>query len=341
MRSFMKHLQPNNRKIASVYAFAVAMLLVSVVLGILLGATQLSLLDLAKAMWQRDTDSPAGKIVWFVRVPRVLGSLLCGSALAVSGAVIQGVLANKLASPSIIGVNAGAGLAVTLSAALGIMGGWKLSVFAFAGAFAAVMAVSFGAKKWGASRGTVILMGVAMNSLLGAVSDAVKILVPEVSILSNDFRIGDFSGVTYPKLIPASVVILTSLLVLLTLANELDVLTLGDENARSLGLNTSLMRTLFLILAAALAGAAVSVAGLLSFVGLLVPHAVRRVSTGESRHLIPLCALFGAGFITLCDTLARTVFAPYELPVGIIMAFLGAPFFLFILIKGKGGHGRA
>lgn len=337
----MKHLQPNNRKIASVYAFAVAMLLVSVVLGILLGATKLSLLDLAKAMWQRDTDSPAGKIVWFVRLPRVLGSLLCGGALAVSGAVIQGVLANKLASPSIIGVNAGAGLAVTLSAALGIMGGWKLSVFAFAGAFAAVMAVSFGAKKWGASRGTVILMGVAMNSLLGAVSDAVKILVPEVSILSNDFRIGDFSGVTYPKLIPASVVILTSLLVLLTLANELDVLTLGDENARSLGLNTSLMRTLFLILAAALAGAAVSVAGLLSFVGLLVPHAVRRISTGESRHLIPLCALFGAGFITLCDTLARTVFAPYELPVGIIMAFLGAPFFLFILIKGKGGHGRA
>ena len=84
-----------------------------------------------------------------------------------------------------------------------------------------------------------------------------------------------------------------------------------------------------------------SVAGLLSFVGLLVPHAVRRVATGESRHLIPLCGLFGAGFVTLCDTLARTVFAPYELPVGIIMAFLGAPFFLFILIKGKGGHGCA
>lgn len=337
----MKRLQKSNSKIGYVYAIAVVMLLVSAVLGILLGATRLGFSDLIRVIWAGNPDSPEARILWFVRLPRVLASLLCGGALAVSGVVIQGVLANRLASPSIIGVNAGAGLAVTLCAALGVMGGWRLSAFAFAGAFAAVMAVSFGAKKWGASRGTVILMGVAMNSLLGAVSDGVKILVPEVSILSNDFRIGDFSGVTYPKLIPASVVILISLLLLLTLSNELDVLTLGDENARSLGLNTGVMRTLFLILAAALAGAAVSIAGLLSFVGLLVPHAVRRVATGESRHLIPLCALFGAGFVTLCDTLSRVVFAPYELPVGIIMAFLGAPFFLFILMKGKGGHGRA
>lgn len=333
----MKHLQKTN--IGYVYAVAVIMLLVSAGLGVLVGATKISLPDFLKAV--TNLDSPEGKILRYVRLPRVLGSLLCGGALAVSGAVIQGVLANRLASPSIIGVNAGAGLAVTLSAALGIAGGWRLSVFAFAGAFAAVMAVSFGAKKWGASRGTVILIGVAMNSLLGAFSDTLKILVPEVSILSNDFRIGDFSGVTDSKLIPASVVILVSFALLLTLSNELDVLTLGDENAKSLGMNTGAMRTLFLMLSAALAGAAVSIAGLLSFVGLLVPHAVRRVATGESRHLIPLCGLFGAGFVTLCDTLARTVFAPYELPVGIIMAFLGAPFFLFILIKGKGGHGRA
>lgn len=338
MKSSMKHLQKTNRKIGYVYAVAAAMLLVSAALGILVGATKISLTDFFRAV--TDLNSPAGKILRYVRIPRVLASILCGGALAVSGAVIQGVLANRLASPSIIGVNAGAGLAVTLGAALGIAGGWRLSGCAFVGAFAAVMAVSLGAKKWGASRGTVILMGVAMNSLLGAFADAVKILMPELSILSNDFKIGDFTGVTYSKLIPASVVILVSLFVLLTLSNELDVLTLGDESAKSLGLNTGVTRTLFLMLAAALAGASVSIAGLLSFVGLLVPHAVRRVSTGESRHLIPLCALFGGGFVTLCDTLSRVIFAPYELPVGIIMAFLGAPFFLFILIKGKGGHGH-
>ena len=118
-------------------------------------------------------------------------------------------------------------------------------------------------------------------------------------------------------------------------------LTLGDENAKGLGLNADAMRVIFLLLAALLAGAAVSVCGLLSFVGLLVPHAVRRIASSASKHLIPLCALFGAAFVTLCDTLARVVFAPYELPVGIIMAFLGAPFFIFILIKGKGGHRHA
>ena len=333
----MKHLWKAN--IRYVYIVAVIVLLASAFLGILIGASNFSLSDFTAAIiaW----DSPSGNILWYVRIPRVLSSLLCGGALAVSGAVIQGVLANRLASPSIIGVNSGAGLAVTLSTALGIVGGWRLSAFAFLGAFAAVMAVSLGAKRWGASRGTVILMGVAMNSLLGAVSESIKLMSPEVGVLSNDFRIGDFSGVSYSKLLPASVVIIIAFLTLMTLSNELDVLTLGDENAKSLGLNTGIMRTLFLMLSAALAGTAVSIAGLLSFVGLLVPHAVRRISTGEARHLIPLCGLFGAGFVTICDTLARTIFAPYELPVGIIMAFLGAPFFLFILVKGKGGHSRA
>jgi iron complex transport system permease protein len=293
------------------------------------------------AIVRGDYQSTEARILLYVRLPRVLGSLISGMALAVSGAVIQGVLANRLASPSIIGVNAGAGLAVTLCSAFGIIGGWQLSLFSFLGAFFAVMIVSTGAKKWGASRGTVILLGVALNAFLGAVSDTVKTFIPEVSIISNDFRVGDFSSVTYAKVIPAAVAIIVTVIVLQTFASDLDVLTLGDENAKGLGLNTGVMRIVFLMLSALLAGAAVSVCGLLSFVGLLVPHAVRRIATSEAKHLVPLSALFGAGFVTLCDTLARVVFAPYELPVGIIMAFLGAPFFIFILIKGKGGRRNA
>ena len=341
MKSCMKHLRKNKPGIGAVYVAAVGLLLLSAVLGVLLGATRLGISDWIHVIRGTEPSGTAARILLYVRLPRVAASLICGAALAVSGAVLQGVLANRLASASIIGVNAGAGLAVTLCAAAGIAGGWRLSLSAFAGAFATVMVVSFGAKKWGASRGSVILMGVAINSLLGAVSDAVTTLVPNVSILRNDFKVGDFSAVTYPKLIPAAVLILSALVLLYTLSSELDVLTLGDESARSLGMNTGVTRTLFLMLAAALAGAAVSIAGLLSFVGLLVPHAVRRVATGEARHLIPLSALFGAGFVTLCDTLSRIVFAPYELPVGILMAFLGAPFFLLILIRGKGGHSHA
>jgi iron complex transport system permease protein len=335
----MKSLQKN--RIVYTYAISLAVLLLSVILGILLGSTKISLSDMLGAIVRGDYQSPEARILLYVRLPRVLGSLICGIALAVSGAVIQGVLANRLASPSIIGVNAGAGLAVTLCSAFGIIGGWQLSLFSFLGAFFAVMIVSIGAKKWGASRGTVILLGVALNAFLGAVSDTVKTFIPEVSIISNDFRVGDFSSVTYAKVIPAAVAIIVAVIVLQTFASDLDVLTLGDENAKGLGLNTGVMRIVFLMLSALLAGAAVSVCGLLSFVGLLVPHAVRRIATSEAKHLVPLSALFGAGFVTLCDTLARVVFAPYELPVGIIMAFLGAPFFIFILIKGKGGRRNA
>ena len=335
----MKSLQKN--RIVYTYAISLAVLLLSVILGILLGSTKISLSDMLGAIVRGDYQSTEARILLYVRLPRVLGSLICGMALAVSGAVIQGVLANRLASPSIIGVNAGAGLAVTLCSAFGIIGGWQLSLFSFLGAFFAVMIVSIGAKKWGASRGTVILLGVALNAFLGAISDTVKTFIPEVSIISNDFRVGDFSAVTYAKVIPAAVAIIVAVIVLQTFASDLDVLTLGDENAKGLGLNTGVMRIVFLMLSALLAGAAVSVCGLLSFVGLLVPHAVRRIATSEAKHLVPLSALFGAGFVTFCDTLARVVFAPYELPVGIIMAFLGAPFFIFILIQGKGGHRNA
>ena len=313
---------------------------ISGLLGIALGSTPLSFSEIVDAFSEGFNSSAGSRIFAYSRLPRTLASMICGAALAVSGAVIQGVLANRLASPSIIGVNAGAGLAVTLCTALGIYGGWRLSLFSFLGAFAAVMIVSFGSRHWGASRGTVILIGVAMNSLLGAVSDTITILIPEVGVMSNDFKIGEFTAITYPKLIPAMVIVLFVIIVLRTLHNELDVLTLGEEHAQGLGLNISAMRTLFLLFAALLSGCAVSLAGLLSFVGLLVPHAIRRVAGSKSSNLIGLCAIYGGGFVCLCDTLARTLFAPYEIPVGIIMAYLGAPFFVFILVKGKGGHGR-
>ena len=306
----------------------------------MLGSTRISFSQIQQALTNGFDASAEARILGYVRLPRTAAALVCGAALAVSGAVIQGVLANRLASPSVIGVNAGAGVAVTLCTALGIYGGWQLSAFAFIGAFTAVMLVSLGAKKWGASRGTVILIGVAMNSLLGAVSDAIVTFSPNVGVMSNDFKIGEFSAVTYQKLIPAAVIIVIAVLILFTLNNELDVLTLGEDNAKGLGMNISCMRTLFLLLAALLAGCAVSIAGLLSFVGLIVPHAVRRIAGSKSIHLLGLCALFGAAFVCICDTIARTAFSPYEIPVGIIMAFLGAPFFLLILIKGKGGHAR-
>ena len=166
--------------------------------GLAFGSSEISLSRVLSEFCRAGELSADWRILFYVRIPRCSASLICGAALAASGAVIQAVLANRLASPGIIGVNAGAYLAVTLCAALGIFGGWRLSLFAFAGAFLSVMTVSLGARRWGASRGTVILIGVAMNSLLGAVSDAIITFVPDAGVMSNNFRIGEFSSVTYP-----------------------------------------------------------------------------------------------------------------------------------------------
>lgn len=340
MKNSVKYCLKKPNKIKRLYFAGFLFVGIAIITGIMLGSTRLTFTEIGQAFTNGFDFSAGTRIFAYVRLPRTAAALVCGAALAVSGAVIQGVLANRLASPSIIGVNSGAGLAVTICTALGIYGGWRLSVFSFLGAFAAVMLVSLGSRKWGASRGTVILIGVAMNSLLAAFSDTIVTFMPNVGVMSNDFKIGEFSGVTYQKLIPAALIISVAVIVLLTLTNELDVLTLGEDNAKGLGMNTSVMRVLFLLLAALLAGCAVSLAGLLSFVGLIVPHAVRRFAGSKSSHLLGLCTLFGAAFVCLCDTIARTAFAPYEIPVGIIMAFLGAPFFVFILVKGKGGHAR-
>lgn len=258
--------------------------------------------------------------------------------MAVSGAVIQGVLTNKLASPGIIGVNAGAGLAVTLCCAFGAFSGWMIAGAAFGGAITAVLVVAITAQKIGASRTTVILGGVAVNSCLNAASEAISILVPDAGMQAADFRVGGFSNVAYARLIPAGALIVLGLVILFTLTNELDVISLGEDTAQGLGMPVKKMRTLFLSLSALLAGAAVSFSGLLGFVGLIVPHVARKLVSDESGKLLPFCALVGAGFVTFCDLLARTMFSPYEIPVGIIMSFIGGPFFLFLLINRKGGH---
>lgn len=302
----------------------------------LVAATALTLAALLSLGLGAATLTPV--IFRFVRLPRTLGCLLAGAALAVSGAVIQGVLSNKLASPSIIGVNAGAGLAVTLCCAWGFLSGWAIAGSAFLGALLSVFLIVFVAEKAGASRTTVILTGVAVNAFLNALSEAVSTLIPEVGMMAGDFRVGGFGAVSQVRLLPAGVLICLALLVVCSLHNELDVLALGEETAQGLGMNVKKTRTLLLVLAALLAGAAVSFAGLLGFVGLIVPHAMRRMAGSESKVLLPLCAMGGAAFVTFCDTAARVVFAPFELPVGILLSVMGGPFFLLLLLKRKGGR---
>lgn len=283
-------------------------------------------------------QSVTRSILLYARIPRTLAALFAGAALAVSGAVLQNVLANKLASPGIIGVNAGAGLGVTLCCAFGVLSGYAVSCAAFIGSLITVLVIFLFSHRTNASKTTVILGGVALNSVLNAICESVTVLDTNVAMLSIDFRVGGFSAVSYVRLLPAVVLILIAFVILFTLCSELDVVTLGDETAQGIGLSVRKYRMLFLILAALLAGAAVSFAGLLGFIGLIVPHFVRRFTGNESGRLLPLCAISGAGFVTLCDLVSRLLFAPYELPVGILMSVIGGPVFLFLLVRHKGGH---
>jgi iron complex transport system permease protein len=306
-------------------------------LSLCLGAARLTPADLWQALLAGPQNT-AGYIFWYLRLPRTCACILAGGALAVSGAVIQRVLHNSLASPGIIGVNSGAGLAVTVCCAMGALSGWAIAGAAFLGATVTALLIVLVARKAGASRTTVILGGVAVNATLNAFSEGITTLIPEISMLTADFRSGGFGGVSHLRLVPAAVGIFLALALLLALHNELDVLALGDETAHALGLRVNRIRTVLLVLAAMLCGCAVSFAGLLGFVGLLVPHAARAMVGNESRFLLPMCAVVGAGFVTACDLFARLAFAPYEVPVGILLSMLGGPFFLALLLKGKGGR---
>lgn len=302
------------------------------------GSVPLSPGQVLAALIGRDTTSTAAKIVLYSRLPRTCASLLAGAALAVSGAIIQTVLNNPLASPGIIGVNSSAGLAVALVCALTPLAQKYTPFVAFLGALIGVLLIMGLAQSTGASRMTVVLAGVAISNLFSAGIDGIVTIVPEALNGITDFRIGGFSGITMARLAPAAVIITVSLCGVFSLSHQMDILALGSDTARSLGLSLRPVRFLLLTLAAALAGAAVSFAGLLSFVGLVVPHALRRIIGEDSLALTVSSALGGAFFVTICDLLSRVLFAPFELPVGIVLAFTGAPFFLWLLLRQKGGR---
>ena len=313
--------------------------LLSVVLSLCVGSVRLSVGEVCSVLTGRTDSGTAYTILRHSRLPRTFGCVLAGCALAVSGAIIQSVLANPLAAPNIIGVNSGAGLMVALGCALFPKYAAALPVMAFLGALGGVLLVLFLARRTGAARITLVLAGVAVSSIFSAGIDAVVTFVPEALNAYSDFRIGGMDNLTLERLLPACAVILPACAGSLLLCPELDVLMLGADTALSLGLNVRRVRLILLTLGAALAGGAVSFCGLLGFVGLIVPHIIRRLVGEESRTLLFGCAFGGAALLTVCDVLARTLFSPYVLPVGIVLSLLGGPFFIWLLLGQRGGRG--
>ena len=232
-------------------------------------------------------------------------------------------------------MNSGAGFAVVLAAVLFPPAPLSRVAAAFVGAMLTALAVYGLACKTGASRLTIVMAGLALSSLLSAASDALVTLWPDALLDRSTFSIGGFGSVTMASVQTIAPFAGAGLLAAFLLSPGLNLLLLGDETARSLGLNARAHRFMAIVCAALLAAAAVSIGGLLSFLGLLAPHMARFLVGNDARWQVPLSALGGATLLLVCDTLARTLFAPYELPVGILLSFLGVPFFLGLLFTRK------
>ena len=305
-------------------------------LSLCVGSQGVALPRLLAAMRAGDPADPVRRIVLYVRLPRMGAGLCCGAAMAVAGALLQAVLNNAMASPNVIGVNAGAGFFALLAGVL--LPQRAVPGAAFAGALVTALLIYLLALRAGLARTTLVLAGLAVSGILTAGVNTMRLLFPEGVTGADGFLIGGLSGVSLTAVGSALPYLAAGGVLALFLAPELNILALGEQTAASLGLPVGRTRLASILAAALLAGAAVSFAGLISFVGLLVPHIARRLVGVDHRVLLPACALLGAIFLLVCDTAARTLFAPYELPVGILLNVIGGVFFLYLLLGRKRGR---
>lgn len=280
--------------------------------------------------------------VWYIRLPRALTGLLVGAALGVSGAVLQGVFGNPLADPGMIGVSSGASLGAVLAIALGVTASsiFYLPFFALTGALLAMAMTIFLAMREGKMPVMVLLLaGVAVSMFLGALTSGILTFMNEYRLREYLFwLVGGLDNRRWEHVYMAVGPVLAGTVILCLLARHLNVLALGEAEARSVGAPVAALRLILLFTAAVTTASAVCVSGTISFVGLIVPHIMRILLGPEHRTLLPACALAGGLFLVGCDTVGRLIVPPAEIRVGIMTALTGAPYFLYLLGRvQKGG----
>lgn len=300
------------------------------IISIMKGSVNVPLNEIIAAM----TGGSAGmhqQIILNIRLPRTIVAGLVGVNLALSGAILQAVMKNPLADPHIIGISAGAGIMGIFIMLLFPDLSWLITPAAFAGAMGAAILIYILAWKNGIQPIRIILAGVAVSAFLGAGISALMIIYSDRVHSALMWMVGGLSARSWPQVMIIWPYTLAGMIFTLLAARHLNILQLGDELAKGLGLRVERTRLILTAAAALLAASAVSVVGLLGFVGLIVPHAARLMIGSDYRYLLPATIFLGAATVMLSDTFARVAFAPVELPVGIIMAAIGAPFFLFLL----------
>jgi len=325
-------------------------LVAAVIIAVALGAVSVPVVTSAKIILNRvpllgrlidTTWTPTQEtIIASVRLPRVLLAMLVGMGLALAGAIFQSLFRNPMADPSYIGASQGAALGATIAFFIGINVGWgglsTVPVFAFVGSLLSVLVVYFIARAGGrVSVTSLLLVGIAISSFLGSIVSL--LLVISEDRMHNIFfwLMGGLGTGNWDMVLAVLPFIAVGAVVSTFMARDLNLLMLGEERASQLGLETDRFKWILLGVASLVVGAAVSVSGIIGFVGLMTPHIVRLLTGPDHRYLIPGSLLGGGLFLVIADTLARTVMAPTELPVGIVTAFFGAPFFIYLLKRRR------
>ncbi|WP_256762156.1 iron ABC transporter permease [Cohnella sp. WQ 127256] len=310
-------------------------LVLSFVLSMIFGAAETTPRDLWLALTSNAKDENI-LVLRELRMPRELAAILIGAALAVSGAIMQGVTRNPLADPGLLGLTSGANMALAVAfvffpglSYFGIM----VSCFLGAALGAALVLVLGSTRRGQLSPIRIILAGAAVSAFLYAISDGVSIVFKKSKDVSM-WTAGGLIGTTWEQIQAIAPVIVLGIVLALFLSNQVSILSLSDEVAAGLGQKLVLIKAILFILVIVLTGASVALVGNMAFVGLMIPHIVRRFAGTDYRHVLPFSALTGATFMLLADTLGRTINAPYETPVVAIVAMLGLPFFLFVVRRG-------
>jgi iron complex transport system permease protein len=292
--------------------------------------------------------SPRDKLILFeIRLPRLFLGTLIGAALAVSGAVLQSLFRNPLADPGIIGVSAGASLGAVATIVLGgtflgsfvtVLGVFSLPVMAFFGALMITILLHRIATRDGkTSIVTMLLAGIALQAFVMAITGILIFMADDQQLRDLTFwGLGSLAGATWSKIGASGLIILVSFCTLPLLANALNALSFGEASAFHMGVDVQRIKTIAVCATAAATGAAVAVSGGIGFVGIVVPHLLRLAIGPDNRYLLPASALLGAVLLICADAVARVIVAPAELPIGIITALIGAPFFLWLLLKRRG-----
>jgi iron complex transport system permease protein len=332
---------------------ATTLLVIAVLVGVAIGPADLSLPQVLEALathlpWHPDISVPPldTAIVWQIRLPRVMLGVLVGSMLAGGGAAYQGIFRNPLADPYLLGAAAGAGLGATIV----IVSGANVALTppaAFAGAVGAVALTYLLGARTGrgdaaggvSGTGSILLAGVAIAALLTALQTYLQQQHTQTLAYVYAWILGGLSAATWSDIWLILPYVAVSAVVLLAHRRLLDVLRVGEEEATSLGVNVSRLRLTVVVAATLGVAAAVAVSGLIGFVGIIVPHTVRLTAGPSYRLLVPVSMIGGAAFLVLADVVARTAQAPAEVPIGVITALIGAPFFLFVLTSRRGRQG--